>query len=729
MRVHHYIGNDSSGWTILGSPANAALVLSRPAISTSSIVYAGGTYPISIVKMAVDGAGNAYVIGNWLVTGSMYVPYLPLPPAIALSDIVVSKIDPTGAVAYVTHVGGKGNDTAKGMAVDSSGNVYGVGYTTSQDFPLRHAVQAVAGSGATGFVFKLDASGDLAWSTYFGGNGLDFLGSGVNGVAVDATGNAYVTGASDQANLTTTAGVFQTSASVSVSDLNPASSAFVAKFNPAGALVYSTWLGGSAPNCFGGSGCVGYTRTDDGLAIAVDSSGNAYVAGVTNSTDFPVTPGAFQIGCNCLPHTTDAFVTKLNPTGTKLAYSTYLGGIDLDGMVYDFTGYFNNAENGTPRSGAITVDSAGKAYVALPAVGTAVDSPPTPQIFVAALNPAGTALTFSASVGGTSSHPTGIALDANGDVFVSGTTSSSTFPDSLGAFPAGPSFVMELSPISTKVLSSVRLPAGAVDADVAIDPATGNVVTAGSSGYLMRLNSLSSLLPPVLGAGNAAKWSIDSAVTPLEIVSIYGIGIGPQTPVTARPSAGTYPTSLDGVEVFFNNTPAPLMYVSANLINTVVSDNPGIYFGPETVRVVLNGAQVAELTVPLTANMPGIFHNPDGTAIAVNSDGTINGPANQAKTGSTVSIFGTGVSDLVQSVRSGIVGVVGLAQSIAASGTLSQQPLPTTYAGPAPHLISGAFQINVKVPTNGPQFPYPVQVLAGGILSPAVFVWVAPQSL
>ena len=571
-RVHHYVGSDNARWKTENLPAT--LTSTRQAGLASSIVYAGGTYPISIVKMAVDGAGNAYVIGNWLVTGAMYNPSLPLPPAIALSDIVVSKIDPTGAVVYVTHLGGKGNDTALGIAVDASGNVYGVGFTTSQDFPLRHAVQTVPGSADTGFVFKLDSSGDLAWSTYFGGSGLDApggSGSGVDAVAVDAAGNAYVTGISDQANLITTAGAFQTTAIVRSNVLGPARSAFVAKFGPAGALVYSTWLGGSAPNCVGGSGCVGYARTDDGLAIAVDSGGNAYVAGTTNSTDFPVTPGAFQTNCACPPHTANAFVTKLNPAGAKPVYSTYLGqGGGYPGI-------------SASRSGAITVDSGGKAYVALPAAG-----PPNttafPQSFVAALNPAGSALAFSTylgetSAGGTSSVPTGIALDANGDVFLSGTTHDATFPDSLGAFSTGPSFVMELSPGVTKVLFSVRLLAGTVDADVAIDPATGNVVTAGSSGYLMRLSSLSSPLPPVLGVGNAANGTLDSGVTPMEIVSIYGIGIGPKTPVTARPSAGVYPTSLGGVQVFFNHQPAPLLYVSGNLINTVVSDNSGIWAG------------------------------------------------------------------------------------------------------------------------------------------------------
>jgi uncharacterized protein (TIGR03437 family) len=175
------------------------------------------------------------------------------------------------------------------------------------------------------------------------------------------------------------------------------------------------------------------------------------------------------------------------------------------------------------------------------------------------------------------------------------------------------------------------------------------------------------------------------------------------------------------VQVFFNGKPAPLLYVSANQINTVVSDNPSVYFGPEAVQVVVDAVQLPEVTVPLSANMPGIFHNPDGTAVALNSDGTINGPTNKAKNGSVVSVFGTGISDLVQSVPSGYVEVLGLSQSV----------LPITYQGPAPQTISGTFQISVKVLAGSvtpeePQIPSPLQVLAAGVLSPVVYVWVAP---
>ncbi len=158
----------------------------------------------------------------------------------------------------------------------------------------------------------------LSYSTYLGGSDNDFAGS----IAVDSAGNAYVTGFTTSTNFPTTPGAFQPT-------FGGSSDVFVTKLNPTGsALVYSTYLGG--------------TGDDDSGGIAVDSAGNAYVAGVTSSANFPTTPGAFQL---TLGGSTDAFVTKLNPTGSALAYSTYLGG------------------TGDETCDAIAVDSAGNAYV------------------------------------------------------------------------------------------------------------------------------------------------------------------------------------------------------------------------------------------------------------------------------------------------------------------------------------------------------------------------------
>ncbi len=241
----------------------------------------------------------------------------------------MTKLNATGsAPVYSTYLGGNSDELTApllaigGIAVDGFGNAYVTGDTASTNFPTTAgAFQTTFGGGADAFVTKLNSTGSaLVYSTYLGGNSGDDAG----GIAVDGSGNAYVTGSTASTNFPTTAGAFQTSVGGSFSD------AFVTKLNSTGsAVVYSTYLGGG--------------NQDNGLGIAVDGFGNAYVTGLTFSTNFPTTAGAFQTTFG--GGMTDAFVTKLNCTGSALVYSTYLGG------------------NSTDLAGGIAVDGSGNAYV------------------------------------------------------------------------------------------------------------------------------------------------------------------------------------------------------------------------------------------------------------------------------------------------------------------------------------------------------------------------------
>ena len=229
-------------------------------------------------------------------------------------------IDPT--LSYSTYLGGGSNDYASSIAIDSAGNAYVAGYTSSTDFPTVNALQPhyAGGSfvGLDAFVAKLNAAGSaLVYSTYLGGSADDYG----YGIAVDSSGNAHVTGFTGSTDFPTVNPLQATN--------HGGGDAFVAKLNAAGsALVYSTYLGGSS--------------YDDAQGIAVDSSGNAYVTGITQSTDFPtVNPLQASYGGG----SADAFVAKLNAAGSALVYSTYLGGSDLD------YGY------------GIAVDSSGNTYV------------------------------------------------------------------------------------------------------------------------------------------------------------------------------------------------------------------------------------------------------------------------------------------------------------------------------------------------------------------------------
>ncbi len=226
-------------------------------------------------------------------------------------------IDPV--LFYSTYLGGSGSDNGAAIAVDSAGNAYVTGQTGSTNFPTTSGTfqSSFAGGDASwaglaldAFVTKVNPTGSaLIYSTYLGGSAND----AAIGIAVDSAGSAYVTGLTDSTNFPTTSGAFQTSFGGGTTD------AFVTKLNTTGsALVYSTYLGGSG---------IFVCCAEEGYSIAVDSTGAAYVTGVTNSTNFPTTSGAFQTSFG---GTLDAFVTKLNAAGSALVYSTYLGGSGLD---------------------------------------------------------------------------------------------------------------------------------------------------------------------------------------------------------------------------------------------------------------------------------------------------------------------------------------------------------------------------------------------------------------
>jgi hypothetical protein len=288
------------------NPAGSALVYST---------YLGGSGGDEGFSIAVDGAGNAYLTG--LTLSDDFPTMNPLQPARGGdSDAFVTKINPAGsALVYSTYLGGGQDEYGFGVAADTAGNAYVTGQTFSINFPTMNPLQPLYGGGdGNAFVTKINATGSaLVYSTFLGGSDRD-LG---NGIAIDTAGNAYVTGEAHSFDFPTTPGAFRTVCNGGSGDCASNGDAFVAKINTTGSpLVYSTFLGGS-----GG---------DNGYGIAVDSAGNAYVAGGTDSADFPVTPGAFQTVCDVSGNGCgSAFVTQLNTTGSALVYSTYLGDSDV----------------------------------------------------------------------------------------------------------------------------------------------------------------------------------------------------------------------------------------------------------------------------------------------------------------------------------------------------------------------------------------------------------------
>jgi Beta-propeller repeat len=385
------------------------------------LVIQAGEDEVRLHKPAVyqtaEGSARQFLDGHYLLKSNDRLSF----EVASYDPDKMLVIDPV--LSYSTYLGGSGLDDGVGIAVDSSGSAYVTGYTLSTNFPTGSPLQSSNSGSSDAFVVKLNPSGSaLVYSTYLGGSGPDVG----HGIAVDSSGNAYVTGSTDSAN-------FPTASPLQALYGGGGGDAFVAKLNTNGsALVYSTYLGGSAD--------------DFGQGIAVDSSGNAYVTGVTLSTDFPTASPlqAFYGGGS-----EDAFVAKLNPAGSALVYSTYLGSF------------------GSDSGNGIAVDSSGNAYVTGRTNSTnfPTANPLQPlsggggDAFVSKLNPSGSALVYSTYLGGSASDEGfGIAVDSSGNAYVTGATQSTNFPTASPLQPlfAGGSdaFVAKLNPSGSALVYS-----------------------------------------------------------------------------------------------------------------------------------------------------------------------------------------------------------------------------------------------------------------------------------
>ncbi len=378
----------------VGSYDHSRELVIDPALSYST--YLGGSSEDDAYGIAVDSSGSAYIAG---ATDS---PNFPAHTGTISSsggfDAFVSKLDASGSsIVFTTVIGGTSDDFAFGVAVSSAGT-YVIGNTSSTAFP---STVAIGPSGGTDiFVAGLNSTtGTATYVTRIGGTDTD---SG-NAIAADSSGNTYIAGETHSTDFPIVLPAIESTAP-------DTDNAFVAKLNPTGTtLLYSTYLGGSLG--------------DLATGIALDSSNNAYVTGITVSADFPTTSGAFQ---KAQAGTGDnGFVTEIKADGSATVYSTYLGG------------------NGVSDALAIAVDSAGEAYVTGDTNSTAFPTANPAQtsnaggldVFVTKLNATGAGLLFSTYYGGALDETgTGIALDSFGDAYVTGRTASSGYPVSGSPF-------------------------------------------------------------------------------------------------------------------------------------------------------------------------------------------------------------------------------------------------------------------------------------------------------
>ncbi|HXS93500.1 MAG TPA: SBBP repeat-containing protein [Candidatus Limnocylindrales bacterium] len=612
---------------------------------------------------------------------------------------------------YATFLGGSQDEHTVAQTVDTLGNVYLTGTTNSPDFPLTSASFGIPSqTKACGFVTKLNPGATaLVWSVCLANLtptaiGIDSAGDvfvlagnmvvklsptadrvvytcsiAVFGaaIAVDAAGNAYVTGTAN-AGLATSAGAYQANPAPGMcaygnptAPLVPCNDAFVMKLTPDGSTAYATYLGGA--------------NSDAGRSVAVDAQGYAWITGDTESPNFPVTTGALQsafhgeIDLGPLQYG-DVFVAKLDPLGGKLLYSTYLGGSAAD------------------QGLAIAVDRSGSAYVA--GYTQSADFPTTSGVVQPVYSGPANAIPggpgngfltkFSASgvlvysTFGPRLGTAAIAVDAQGDAYLPGTA------------------LTVLSPDATSILHSVPL-----SGDVAVDAQNFVYLVATTRGYtffptegavqprfgegvydasIMRIDFTGPQSPWVSSIVNAAGLRSGTPqnypvfeVAPGEIISIFGAGFDNTT------------------RLLFDGIPAPVLFVQPDQMNVVVP----FEVNPPVTSMILQSASATfgDGRMDVFDAVPALFtadHSGKGQAAVLNQDGSVNSPSNPAERGSVISVFLAGGGRMTPAQTDGTITSLTPPFPLLALGA-SCNVGEVIFAGAAPGLIAGAGQVNVRI--------------------------------
>lgn len=409
--------------------------------------YLGGSAEDEIAAVAVDAAGNTYVTGD---TDSIDFPVAGTIQPLRTRDAFVSKLDPNGELVWSTLLGGEEFDAGFGIAVDAGGHVAVAGGTHSADFPrIGTSLPLPPPQGLISdlFVARLDPSGSsLLWSARIGGSDLEEA----SGLAADPAGHLYVVGSTLSRDFPVHAAL-----QPSVAD---AYNTFLMKLTPDGDFVYSTYLGGG--------------NLDDAMDVAADSAGSAYVAGATNSSDFP-TRNAAQPALG--GGGGDAFILRVAPDGSALVWSTYLGGSSGDfglGIALGRDGSVH--ATGVTGSSDFPVRNALQPGISSPA--------PYADAFVARLDPAGS-LVASTYLGGSEvDWGNDVAVDAQGSAWVMGFTESTDFPvrepfqaecrPAGGTYCSPDLFLAQLTPAGDALVQASYLggTANEENAYIAIDP-------------------------------------------------------------------------------------------------------------------------------------------------------------------------------------------------------------------------------------------------------------------
>jgi uncharacterized protein (TIGR03437 family) len=652
-----------------------------PAVTWAT--YFGSSGSETGEAVAVDANGNIYL------AGTSFGPS-------GYGDVLFAKLTPDGTSALFTGIfGGSYDNECHGIAVDASGNIYLAGETNSPDFPASSSLTVSPGYNGDAFISKIDATGkSLVYSSYLGGSGQEIA----YAIALDKSNSAYITGATVSPDFPVSRGTAQTTQAGGVD-------AFVTKFDANGNGVYSTFLGGAGD--------------DYGFAIAADSSGDVYVTGSTTSTGFPTTQSAFQAK---LAGATDAFVTKLSPTGT-IVYSTYLGG------------------SGDEDAFAIALDSGGAAYITgqtasadFPTLNAAQSKlAGTSNMFVAKVNGDGASLAYSTYLGGSGADAgNGIAVDTAGSAYVIGTATSTDFPlaDAFQSKNAGASNAVVASLDAGGAVQFASYLGGSGTSSTNGDFG-GAVAVSCASGLIALGSTTSSDFPATSGAfQKTSQGGSDAfvakiaaggmpAIAATGIVSTASLTAGPLAPGSLISIPGS---SLTGGTVTLNgNTVAALSTRAGQIDLQLPFETPA---GAATVSVAGPCGATPPVTFQVVPAAPYVRQTASGDAAAMNQDATVNSVSNPAKTGSVIVVTLTGIGPVDNAVPTGAKTPSSPLSNatLPFSATVGGWDSPVQFLGLTPGTVGWA-QANLVVPglSSG---AYPVVVTVNGVASNGATVYV-----
>lgn len=639
-----------------------------------------------------------------ILTWALLLVGVSIPPAWAANQILLRNIDPA-------------DGTPKILAADRNGHIFVISTLQSRsrvveldlvgsrlasaDIPqvslpraavtdaqgnLLVAGDAVSPAGLAlpgSVVVKVDAQ---LRNTLF----VKSLPATIAAVTADTSGNIYLTGSTSDASFPVTTDAYQTKPPHK-DNFGAAAYAFLTKLSPGGdQLLYSTYFGDDNTQCYGGSACLGAYGRTGGTAIAVDDSGAVVIGGNTSDYALPTTAGALATNCNCSYRNRAGFVAKFQPGGAQqLRWSTFLT-TSVTPPPYE--------DSFTPS--ALALDPAGNVIVggagATGLPGTSGTLQPSYESnfvtgFLAKLNNTGTAAIWGTYFGGSrATRVNALRVDAQGRVLFTGVTLVQSPANDKGVASSFP-YVARLASDGTALVDYYEGPVGQ---DLVI-ASEGRFAALGQSLWIESANSG----PSLLGLTNSASGEYSTAVVRCELVTLYGIGLGPATPLNGQVRDGAFTSSLGGYQVLIDGRAAPLLYADSGQMNVVVPRDIGT---AAHVQVVTPAGTIDGpiVSVPYSV-LPAIFQDSrTGLAAALNQDGSINSPSNPAKHGSVVTLFANGGG--ARYFADGALVPVGIYDALATVWAGDTRSYEVVFAGDAPGLVSGIMQINLRLPESLP---------------------------